>query len=134
MFAQFTRNQATDVFAVDASHSTPVFHQLHDRVVAALADGRLTPGQQLPTVRALADALGIAPNTVAKAYKSLELAGVVVGKGRAGTFVRLETDPLEAAAQQLALNAAQNFVRLGVTEAQAQAHLTQAFRALPSAQ
>jgi len=47
----------------------------------------MLPGDRLPTVRGLADTLGLAPNTVARAYRELEAGGWIVGKGRAGTFV-----------------------------------------------
>lgn len=130
MPATLSATQLSSIFTIDAQHATPVFHQLHDRVVAALAAGTLAAGQQLPTVRALAQALELAPNTVAKAYKTLETAGIVEGKGRAGTFIRLETDPLTAAAQQISLNAATAFIRLGVTPENAAAHLTRAFAAV----
>jgi DNA-binding transcriptional regulator YhcF (GntR family) len=49
--------------------------------------GSLAPGSRLPTVRALAEDLGLAANTVAKAYRALEDAGLVQGRGRQGTFV-----------------------------------------------
>ena len=53
----------------------------------ALADGRLTPGYQLPTVRGLAVELQVNPNTVARAYGELEIRGMVSTQSGAGTFV-----------------------------------------------
>ncbi|MFC7765798.1 GntR family transcriptional regulator [Leucobacter soli] len=102
------------LFAIDASAPTPPFRQLHEQVVSAVADGRLLPGTRLPTVRALAAHLGLAVNTVAGAYRSLEAAGVVEGRGRAGTFVRLGDDPVEARAREIALRAATEFRGLGI--------------------
>ena len=104
------------LFAIDAASATPPFRQLHELVVAAIADGRLLPGERLPTVRALAAHLGLATNTVAGAYRSLEEAGVVEGRGRAGTFVRLGGDPIEAKARELARDAAQALRTLGIAK------------------
>jgi DNA-binding transcriptional regulator YhcF (GntR family) len=76
----------------------PPYEQLVDAVIASIARGRWLPGDRLPTVRGLARELGLAPNTVARAYRRLEDDGWLVGRGRAGTFVterppRLPTDP-----------------------------------------
>ena len=57
-------------------------------MATAIACGRLLPGDRLPAVRELALELGLAPNTVAKAYRGLGKAGLVEGRGRSGTFVR----------------------------------------------
>lgn len=72
---------------VDPSADEPPFAQLRDQITAQVAEGSLSPGDRLPTVRRLAGDLGIAPNTVARAYRELEAAGVLVGRGRAGTYV-----------------------------------------------
>lgn len=120
----------TDPFvslAIDPASAVPAFRQLHDAVVNAVRDGRLVPGQQLPTVRALAAAQGLAPNTVAKAYRSLEEAGIIEGRGRAGTFVRLGDDPVAAAGHQIALDAAAAFTRLGIDVDRAARLLREAF-------
>ena len=114
---------------IDESSTTPPFRQLHDAVLAALASGELTPGTRLPTVRALAGELGLATNTVASAYRALEEAGVVEGRGRAGTFVRLGSDPVEAEARRIALEAASALARLGVTRERAVALLADAYDA-----
>jgi len=55
--------------------------------------GELLPGERLPTVRALAADAALAPNTVARAYRELEQAGYLEGRGRAGTFVVDEPPP-----------------------------------------
>ncbi|QDB79714.1 GntR family transcriptional regulator [Georgenia wutianyii] len=72
---------------VDPDSPEPPFAQLHAQVTAQVAGGSLRPGDRLPPVRRLAEELGIAPNTVARAYRELEADGVLVGRGRAGTFV-----------------------------------------------
>ena len=64
---------------------------LSDQLATALAEriqrGSLAPGSRLPTVRALAEDLHLATNTVAKAYRTLEDSGLIEGRGRHGTFV-----------------------------------------------
>lgn len=119
------------VFTIDAASETPPFQQIHAAVVSAVADRRLVPGAKLPTVRALASHLGLATNTVASGYRSLEAAGIVEGRGRAGTFVRLDSagDPLDAEARRIALEAAQSFARIGVDEGRALTLLSDAYRA-----
>lgn len=91
--------------ALDPGSATPVFEQVVDQVVAGIRDGALVPGDRLPPVRQLAGDLGIAPNTVAKAYRQLEEEGHVETRGRGGTLVRGELDPgtpVRAAAEELA--------------------------------
>lgn len=117
------------VFTLDPTSDAPPYRQLHDAVVTALTSGALLPGQRLPTVRGLADHLGLAANTVASAYKSLEEAGVVEGRGRAGTFVRLGDDPVDAEARRIALEAAEKLHRLGVERDRALRLLAETFDA-----
>lgn len=102
-------------FTVDGASGTPPFEQLRMQVVDAVRDGSLAAGAKLPTVRGLADELGLAVNTVAKAYKELEADGVVEGRGRAGTFVRATGDPVEQSLQSAASAYADAVTRLGVT-------------------
>ncbi|WP_395691103.1 GntR family transcriptional regulator [Nocardioides sp.] len=75
------------VHPLDATSSVPPFEQLRAQVASRAASGDLPAGTRLPTVRALAGDLGLAVNTVAKAYRALESDGVVVTEGRRGTFV-----------------------------------------------
>lgn len=72
---------------IDAGSSIPPFEQVKEQITAAVDAGSLTPGERLPAVRALATELGLAANTVARAYKELEALGVVATRGRAGTVV-----------------------------------------------
>jgi DNA-binding transcriptional regulator YhcF (GntR family) len=65
----------------------PPYEQLRDRLRASIERSVLMPGDRLPPVRVCADQLGLAPNTVARAYRELEEEGWLVGRGRAGTFV-----------------------------------------------
>ncbi|WP_346730429.1 GntR family transcriptional regulator [Leucobacter allii] len=114
------------LFRVDAGSDAPPYRQLHDAAVRAIAAGTLRPGQRLPTIRALAGELGLAVNTVAAAYKALEAAGVVEGRGRAGTFVALGEDPVIAAARRIALEAAAGLRELGIDAGQARRILVEA--------
>ena len=104
----------TYAFSVDPSAPEPLFRQVHNAVIAGIASGDVKPGQRLPTTRALAAELGLAVNTIASAYRSLESAGVIEGRGRAGTFVSLGPDPVATAAREIALEAAARLRDLGL--------------------
>jgi GntR family transcriptional regulator len=72
---------------VDPQSGVPIYVQLVERVRHALAVGTLRPGERLPTVRALAKELAVAPNTVVKAYNELQRAGLVESRPGVGTVV-----------------------------------------------
>lgn len=72
---------------VDLGSGVPVYEQIRSQVVAHVAAGRLAVGDRLPTIRALATDLGVAPGTVARAFRELEQAGVVATRRRTGTVV-----------------------------------------------
>jgi len=72
---------------VDPTSAVPPFEQLRQSITAQISSGDLRPGDRLPTVRKLAEDLGLAANTVAHAYRTLEADGLLKGRGRAGTFV-----------------------------------------------
>ena len=72
---------------LDAESTTPVFMQICDAVCRGVDEESLSAGTRMPPTRALAQALDVAVNTVAKAYRSLEEDGVLEGRGRQGTFV-----------------------------------------------
>lgn len=75
------------IITVDTRSPVPPYEQIRTQVSAHTTQGSLRPGDRLPTVRQLARDLGIAVNTVARAYRELEQNGVVVSRGRHGTFV-----------------------------------------------
>jgi DNA-binding transcriptional regulator YhcF (GntR family) len=75
------------ILPLDTDAPEPPYDQLRTQVARRAAGGDLSPGTKLPTVRALATQLGLAANTVARAYRVLEQDGVVVTEGRRGTFV-----------------------------------------------
>lgn len=74
-------------FHVDRSSSVPAYAQLVRQVREALRMGRLHPGDQLPTVRSVVTSCTVNPSTVLKAYRELELSGLVEARQGAGTFV-----------------------------------------------
>jgi DNA-binding transcriptional regulator YhcF (GntR family) len=65
----------------------PPFVQVRSRIATAIRNGELPVGERLPTVRSLADQLGLAPGTIARAYRELEAKGLVDTRGRHGTYV-----------------------------------------------
>jgi GntR family transcriptional regulator len=72
----------------------PIYLQIVQQVKYLVASGRLAPGEELPPIRTLADQLIINPNTVARAYRELEQAGVVTKRRTAGTYVSDAGSPL----------------------------------------
>jgi GntR family transcriptional regulator len=72
---------------LDLKSGVPFYRQIIDQVRAAVATGRIGPGERLPTVRQLAVDLSVNPNTVARAYTELELTGMVETQMGSGTFV-----------------------------------------------
>ena len=73
--------------AISAGSSTPIYRQITDQVRLAVATGRLTVGDQLPSVRALAEELVINPNTVARAYTDLAREGLLESRAGRGVFI-----------------------------------------------
>ena len=80
------------VVAIDPRDPTPIYAQLDRGLRAAIATGRLQPGDQLPTVRQLAVELRVNANTVARVYSDLERAGVLETRRGVGSFVRATAD------------------------------------------
>ncbi len=77
-----------DVFvAVDLALDAPPYQQIFEQLRAAVERGELEPGAALPTVRQLAGDLGVAPNTVARAYAELAELGIAIADGRRGTRI-----------------------------------------------
>lgn len=79
---------------ISPSDGVPIYQQIVNQVKYLVASGRLTAGEELPPIRALAEKLGINPNTVARAYRELEVEGVVTKRGTAGTYVSDAGSPL----------------------------------------
>ncbi|MEO6324346.1 MAG: GntR family transcriptional regulator [Thermoanaerobaculia bacterium] len=74
-------------FRLDPGSGVPLYRQVIDQVLLAVADGRLKAGIQLPTVRQLAVDLSVNLNTIAKAYREMEIRGIVETQQGTGTFV-----------------------------------------------
>lgn len=106
---------------VDLTSSTPHYEQLRAQVAALVTAGLLQDGERLPTVRALANDLGIAPGTVARAYRELEAGGMVTTRRRVGTVV---TAPPASRSRTAVAEAALRLVELardaGVTDGEVQ--------------
>ncbi len=71
----------------DFSSDTPLYMQLRNQIVVGIADGRLRPGERLPTVRALAEDSGINVMTVSKAYQLLKQEGYITTDRRSGAAI-----------------------------------------------
>ena len=76
------------VFRYDPESGVPAYRQIIDQVTGGLATGLLKTGDQLPTVRQLAVDLAINPNTVVRAYRELEIRGILETQQGTGTFIR----------------------------------------------
>jgi GntR family transcriptional regulator len=72
---------------ISANDGVPIYQQIVNQVTYLVASGRLEPGEELPPIRVLAARLQVNPNTVARAYRDLEDAGVVEKRRTAGTYV-----------------------------------------------
>ncbi len=106
---------------IDAASPVPPFEQLKRQVVDGATSGALAHGARLPTVRALADELGLAANTVAKAYRELEAEGVIETRGRAGSFIAWSADGAESELERLAAAYAERADALGIPHDRARA-------------
>jgi DNA-binding transcriptional regulator YhcF (GntR family) len=121
-----------DWLRVDGKAGKPLFDQLRNGVIDGVRAGALPPGTRLPTVRdlaaklptvrALAATLGIAPNTVARAYRELESAAVIETRGRFGTFIS-RFDPTDAAMAAAAKEYVEVARALGLTKDDAMRYL-----------
>lgn len=107
------------MLVVDPSLATPPFEQIKQQIVAARESGEFPANHRLPPVRHLALELGIAPNTVARAYRELEASGVIVTRGRGASLL----GGLDRAGHEAARAAARDYVavieRLGLTASDA---------------
>jgi len=91
-------------FHLDPKSGVPYYKQVILQVEMAIADGRLTKGEQLPTVRSLAVDLRINPNTVARAYNELEIRGIVMTQQGTGTFISGKKIELSAVEREKVLD------------------------------
>ena len=101
---------------IDPESAVPPFEQVRMRIIELVGSGDLLVGTRLPTVRAMADQLSIAPNTVARAYRELETAGVIETRGRNGSFIKARSDSATQRAQRLTVSHVAALRALGVDD------------------
>lgn len=101
-------------WSIDTTSAIPPFEQLRVHVIDAVREGSLVPGTRLTTVRKLADELGLAANTVARAYRELERDDVIETRGRLGSFIAATGDATHKQAQLAASVFADRMRQLGI--------------------
>lgn len=109
--------------------SAAPYEQIRAQISEQARSGALPVGYKLPTVRGLAESLGLAANTVAKAYRALETDGVIETRGRNGTLIAAAGSAAEREASLAAQVYAEKVRRLGLTEGDAVAAVRDALRA-----
>ncbi len=116
---------------IDESARIPPYEQLRAQLRLMVSSGRLKPRERLPPIRSLAAELSLAPGTVARAYRELEWAGILEGRGRAGTFVVDEPPVAFSVVERQLADAAAAFAeaadRLGVDQQAAMMAVETAF-------
>jgi GntR family transcriptional regulator len=93
-YEQPQRSTACLQIHISTTDGVPIYLQIVNQVKYLVASGRLAPGSEVPPIRVLAERLVINPNTVARAYRELEAAGVVEKRRTAGTYVSEQGSPL----------------------------------------
>ncbi|HEY5858100.1 MAG TPA: GntR family transcriptional regulator [Aldersonia sp.] len=101
---------------IDHHKGTPPYEQLRSAIIARVQSGQLVAGTKIPTVRGLAEDLGLAPNTVARTYRRLEELGVLETRGRSGTFVAASGDPTRDEAARAATDYVAAVRELGISD------------------
>ncbi len=112
------------MISIDGGSATPPFEQLRVQLIEQARSGKIAAGTRLPTVRRLAEDLGLAPNTVARAYRELEADGFIETRGRNGSFVSAQGDAAERQAQEDARAYVERTRKLGIPRTQALAYVT----------
>jgi GntR family transcriptional regulator len=79
---------------IQSQGGVPIYLQVMQQIKYLVASGKLVPGEELPSIRTLAEQLLVNPNTIARAYRELEAAGVVEKRRTAGTYVAETGSPL----------------------------------------
>jgi DNA-binding transcriptional regulator YhcF (GntR family) len=103
---------------IDSTSAVPPYEQVRSQLAQQINSGLLPVGAKLSTVRQLAQDLDIAANTVARAYRELETAGLLETRGRAGTFVGSNGDDSRAAAAAAAVEYVRVVDELGLSRAE----------------
>jgi len=84
------------MYSIDSRSAVPVYEQLKRQIILHIISGRLDDGEKLPSIRELAAAIRINPNTVAKTYRQLETDGFVISRKGLGVFVSAEVMELQS--------------------------------------
>jgi DNA-binding transcriptional regulator YhcF (GntR family) len=79
---------------ISTGDGVPIYLQIVNQIKYLVSSGRLSAGEELPPIRTLAERLVVNPNTVARAYRELEAAGIVEKRRTAGTYVSDQGSPL----------------------------------------
>ncbi|QHC21935.1 GntR family transcriptional regulator [Streptomyces sp. GS7] len=119
----------TLTITIDPAAAEAPFEQVRTQIADQARDGGLPVGYKLPTVRGLAEELGLAANTVAKAYRALETDGVIETRGRNGSFVAAAGDAADREAAAAAEAYARRAHRLGLDRHAARTAVENALRA-----
>jgi GntR family transcriptional regulator len=80
---------------ISEQDQSPIYQQIVNQVKLQVSSGRLRPDEELPSIRALAERLLINPNTVARAYRELEMAGIVTKRRNTGSYISQCVAPIE---------------------------------------
>ncbi|RMB86589.1 GntR family transcriptional regulator [Streptomyces shenzhenensis] len=123
------RENRSVTLKIHIDDSAPPYEQVRAQISEQARSGALPVGYRLPTVRGLAESLGLAANTVAKAYRALETDGVIETRGRNGTFVAAAGSAAAREAATAAQTYAERVLRLGLDEAEALSTVRDALRA-----
>jgi DNA-binding transcriptional regulator YhcF (GntR family) len=116
------------MLTISPKSAVPPFEQLRVQLIEQVQSGELAAGRRLPTVRRLAEELGIAPNTVARAYRELEADGFIETRGRNGTVVSPQGDVSAQQGQFAARAYADRIQQLGASRDDALAWVAAALR------
>lgn len=107
------------MIVIDAASPTPPYEQLRAQLARQIQDRSLAVGTRLPTIRRLAADLGLAVNTVGRAYRELEEAGLIETRGRAGSYVSAAGDQALEQARRAALDYAAIIASTGIDPTEA---------------
>jgi DNA-binding transcriptional regulator YhcF (GntR family) len=122
------------ILRVDADSAVPPYEQIREQIARMVGTGVLGVGSRLPTIRQLSKDLGLASGTVARAYRELEAGGVIVTRGRHGSFVADAGSAREDAPDTALAEAAETFAvrahQLGIDPTRALTLAQEAFESL----
>jgi len=123
------------ILRIEPQSHVPPYEQVRSQIATMAASGVLKEGARLPAIRQLATDLGLAGGTVARAYRELEQAGIIITRGRHGTFIeKVERPPLvDGELDHAAKSFVTRAIQLGVDSGQAVESVRRAFQQTASA-